>query len=204
MGHPVNVEEQKLALLDAGGCWIDDPETEGSCLLHPDFSTSWTDNSVWHDLMVTFAQTHLTSVSPSLSDQDIEQLADATIKNQLQTVFKGITSKYRKWAKSQGKALAPIAHSDLPNVKNRRARRKERVSAMLSKSIPQLTSKLSRNWKSEPTKTGTSSSMSCTNQLTSPMTVKFSTLTLIPTTRLMSPLPRSRGFRAPLRIAVKE
>jgi hypothetical protein len=136
MGHPTNVEPEKLAPVDAGGCWIDDPETEDDHLLRPDFSASWTDNSVWHDSMVTFARTHLTSVSPSLSDQDVEQLADATIKNQLQTVFKGITSKYRKWAKSQGKALAPIAHSDLPNVKNRRARRKERVSENISIFIP--------------------------------------------------------------------
>ncbi|KAJ7938828.1 hypothetical protein B0H13DRAFT_1851408 [Mycena leptocephala] len=29
IGYPASVEEQKLAPLDAGGCWIDDPETEG-------------------------------------------------------------------------------------------------------------------------------------------------------------------------------
>ncbi|KAJ7811575.1 hypothetical protein B0H13DRAFT_2473793 [Mycena leptocephala] len=126
MGHPTNVEPEKLAPVDAGGCWIDDPETEDDHLLRPDFSASWTENSVWHDPMVTFARTHLPSVCPSLSNHDIEKITDATIKSQLQTVFKGVTSKYRKWAKSKGKAPVTIAHSDLPNVKNRRARRKER------------------------------------------------------------------------------
>ncbi|KAJ7890295.1 hypothetical protein B0H13DRAFT_2040631, partial [Mycena leptocephala] len=57
MGHPTNVEPEKLAPVDAGGCWIDDPETEDDHLLCPDFSASWTENSVWHDSMVTFART---------------------------------------------------------------------------------------------------------------------------------------------------
>ncbi|KAJ7919587.1 hypothetical protein B0H13DRAFT_1988364, partial [Mycena leptocephala] len=61
MGHPTNVEPEKLAPVGAGGCWIDDPETEDDHLLRPDFSASWTENSVWHDSMINFAQTHLPS-----------------------------------------------------------------------------------------------------------------------------------------------
>jgi predicted nucleic acid-binding protein len=113
MGHPTNAALDKLAPVAAGGCWIDDPETEGGQLLRPDFSASWTDNSVWHASVVSFAKTHLAAVSPTLSDKDVEALQDSILKGHIQTVFKGITTKYRKWAKSLVKAPAPIAHNDL-------------------------------------------------------------------------------------------
>lgn len=130
MGHPTNAAAELLAPVEPGGCWIDDPETEGGRLLRPDFSASWTDNSVWHDSMTKFVKTHLASISPSFSEDDVKSLGDTTIKSQVQTVFKGIISKYRKWAKSKDTAeiVAPVEHADLPGVKNRRSRRKERVS----------------------------------------------------------------------------
>ncbi|KAJ7756555.1 hypothetical protein B0H16DRAFT_1458019 [Mycena metata] len=197
MGHPSNVAPEKLNRVVAGGGWIDDPETAGGQLLRPDFSASWTENSVWHDQAVVFVKTHLASVSPNLSTSDVAQLPNAIIKAQVQTVFKGILNKYRKWAKnSKGKSAA--ADGDAAAVKNRHSRRKERNIRQTELTGNRKSRKGSECDRWKWGKSGTSFSRRHINLAMKRTALKFSTRTqtLKKKNRRLRP-PRNLGLHGP-------
>ncbi|KAJ7291749.1 hypothetical protein C8J57DRAFT_1458465 [Mycena rebaudengoi] len=114
----------------AGGCWIDDPETEGGKLLRPDFKVGYAKNSGWQDDAVKFVKTHLHSEQPNITEDTAKNLSDAAVREQIQTVFKGIKAKYTKWKKSGATTGSATNQPNEPSaVKNRRTRRKERKLA---------------------------------------------------------------------------
>lgn len=142
MGLPKNAppEDMQPTRAGDGGSWIDDDETDEK-LLRPDLTVSWEGNNSWHNDAVKFVKAQLPSIAPSITPDDIEKLGDEVIKNQIKTVVKGLTTKYRKWVKenagSTNSALA--VNTNEAKTENRHSRRKERVRTISS----------SQSWRSQ-------------------------------------------------------
>ncbi|KAJ7262556.1 hypothetical protein C8J57DRAFT_1719432 [Mycena rebaudengoi] len=121
-----------------GGGWINDPETSGGRLLRPDWRVSFSDNSMWHDEIVKFVKTHLHSEVPAISNDSALAMSDAEVRSHVQTVFKGIMGKYRKWEKTKAtpSTVGDATKDEAASVKNLRAQRKVRKLAPREKVRP--------------------------------------------------------------------
>ncbi|KAJ7246651.1 hypothetical protein C8J57DRAFT_1674779 [Mycena rebaudengoi] len=130
MGLPITAKDGDLAPPAGGGFWIPDPETPDGKLLRPDWTKSFNANIDWHDSIIKFVKTHLPSKCPTIKVPDVEQISDEVVRQQLGTIFKGIMGKYRAWVKKEALRQSGeqnvVAHDNLPEVKNRRSRRKDR------------------------------------------------------------------------------
>ncbi|KAJ7479157.1 hypothetical protein FB451DRAFT_1451010 [Mycena latifolia] len=82
-----------------GGSYIKDKESNGK-LLRPDWSTSFAENSNWHESMVQFVRAKASNLVPALTKQVLDKKTDDDLMDRLEVVFKNIASEYRKTAKN--------------------------------------------------------------------------------------------------------
>ncbi|KAJ7312241.1 hypothetical protein DFH08DRAFT_943657 [Mycena albidolilacea] len=99
-----------LKPLTAGGGYIRDTETSNGKLLHPDWSVTFTDNSVWHSRVVKWMWQTMKTEFPAAT---IDQKSDDTILDQLSTGFRNIFQAYNSLQREK-KAKKKAKDSTLP------------------------------------------------------------------------------------------
>ncbi|KAJ7664265.1 hypothetical protein B0H17DRAFT_1211356 [Mycena rosella] len=91
-----NVKPKKV-----GGCYIVDHETGGR-ILRPDWTASFTENSVWHVPMIKFMRQKIPSDNPMITAAIMQAKADDDILERVEVVFKNISTEARKLPVSTG------------------------------------------------------------------------------------------------------
>ncbi|KAJ7697184.1 hypothetical protein B0H17DRAFT_1197584 [Mycena rosella] len=91
-----NVKPKKV-----GGCYIVDHETGGRTL-RPDWTASFTENSVWHVPMIKFMRQKIPSDNPMITAAIMQAKADDDILERVEVVFKNISTEARKLPVSTG------------------------------------------------------------------------------------------------------
>jgi hypothetical protein len=99
-----------------GGGYIRDTETSNGKLLRPDWSVTFTDNSVWHSRVVKWVRQTMKTEFPAAA---IDQKSDDAILDQLSTVFRNIVQAYNslqreKKAKKAKDSTVPEDDADSP------------------------------------------------------------------------------------------
>ena len=115
-----------------GGGWAVDHET-GKEVLRPNFLNGFGENSIWHERMIEFICEHGNSLEPTFSPEELCQTPEKVIKDRLSVVFKGAANKTR-----QSDTIKGVVKDDglPPDVRQRRAQRKQRVLNFVTHSTP--------------------------------------------------------------------
>lgn len=129
---------QKAKLRDAaailsgksGGGYVRDTESNGK-LLRPDWTTTFANNSSWHDSMIKFMRTKVPTVVPGLI---LDTKNDKYLLQRIEVVFKNIAAEHRKLTKTTVNSSDADTDEDSPILtaveeaqQNRRRTRKVRV-----------------------------------------------------------------------------
>jgi hypothetical protein len=131
MGLPPNADCSRFEPIVDEGSWINDPESPGE-LLRPGFAKGFKENRHWHIRAVSSIRKLVPQLNPIFSVKYMKDMPENDIVERMGVVFKGISGRYRKFAKQKA-VLARNGGTDgkmpeVAKVKNRRAQRKQRVS----------------------------------------------------------------------------
>ncbi|KAJ7247688.1 hypothetical protein C8J57DRAFT_1240625 [Mycena rebaudengoi] len=78
-----------------GGGYVKDKETKGD-VLRPDWSSTFPENSSWHNKMIVYAHQKAPQTNPIVTTTIMAAKTDDEILEPLSVVFKGIAAAYRK------------------------------------------------------------------------------------------------------------
>lgn len=86
-----------------GGELFKKDSQSGDLTPRPDFTTSWSANSVIHNHLVTYIRLHAATIDANITSEGIRLRTDEQITERLGAVFKSCADKYRLYWKGKAK-----------------------------------------------------------------------------------------------------